>query len=412
VTHARKILFALALCLAAEVTPAAEPAKGEALPPWTPGTLDIHQLATGRGNAAFVIMPDGTTMLVDAGDAGGIPYATPKPDGSRTPAGWIVEYVRRMLAGRDVRIDYAVVTHFHPDHIGAVDAKRPMSRSGDYRLSGLTEVAEAIPIGTLVDRGWPDYAYLAPAGEPFENYRKFAKALASGGNARVLRAEAGSAALIVPHDPAAIPAPFEVRVIGVNDRVWTGRGDASKVRFPPLASISVDDDRPTENMCSISLRLRYGKFDFFTGGDMPGFPTPGGPSWHDLETDVARAIGATDAHVVNHHGSIEAENPFWVSTLRSRVVIVPAWSATHPSPDVLKRILSTRLYATPRDVFITEFREETQATTGPRASRVASDHGHVVVRVEPGGGRYRVYVLDDADPELRVRAVFGPYEAL
>jgi len=37
-------------------------------PPWTQGHLDIHQISTGRGNAALVILPDGTTLLVDAGD--------------------------------------------------------------------------------------------------------------------------------------------------------------------------------------------------------------------------------------------------------------------------------------------------------------------------------------------------------
>lgn len=57
------------------------------LPPWTPGTLDIHQISTGRGNAAFFILPDGTTMLVDAGAAGdGIPQTDPHPDASRRPA--------------------------------------------------------------------------------------------------------------------------------------------------------------------------------------------------------------------------------------------------------------------------------------------------------------------------------------
>ena len=44
---------------------------GDVLPAWAPGTLDIHQIVTGRDNAAFVMFPDGTTLLLDAGDAGG-----------------------------------------------------------------------------------------------------------------------------------------------------------------------------------------------------------------------------------------------------------------------------------------------------------------------------------------------------
>lgn len=142
---------------------------------------------------------------------------------------------------------------------------------------------------------------------------------------------------------------------------------------------------------------------------MPGYPTPGGPAWHDVETGVAKAIGPTDVHVMNHHGSIEVANPTWLGTLRSQVMILPAWQATHPSPDVLKRMLSRRLYDAPRDIFITEFREATKATIGARATQVASDHGHVVVRVAPGGGTFRVFVLDDTAETYRVTSVSGPY---
>ena len=124
---------------------------------------------------------------------------------------------------------------------------------------------------------------------------------------------------------------------------------------------------------------------------------------------MARAIGPTDVHVVNHHGSLEEENPFWLATLGSRVMIVPAWAATHPSPDVLKRMLSPRVYAGRRDIFVTLFRDATKAATGPRASQVASDHGHIVVRVEGAGARYRVLVLDDTTESYRITSVHGPY---
>ena len=38
------------------------------LSPWTEGMLDLHHINTGRGDAAFHIFPDGTTMLLDAGE--------------------------------------------------------------------------------------------------------------------------------------------------------------------------------------------------------------------------------------------------------------------------------------------------------------------------------------------------------
>ena len=105
-------------------------------------TLDIHQIVTGRGNAAFSIFPDGTTLLVDAGDAGDTEFAPQRPDASRTPAQWIGRYLRRMLQGTDARLDYAVVTHFHPDHMGRISGTEPVSALGDYRVRGPTELAD------------------------------------------------------------------------------------------------------------------------------------------------------------------------------------------------------------------------------------------------------------------------------
>ncbi|HXT68616.1 MAG TPA: hypothetical protein VN700_02610 [Vicinamibacterales bacterium] len=415
--------FQGAIFLATLVAVAALPANqvapfkaGDLLPAWTAGALDIHQIVTGRGNANFMKFPDGTTVLIDAGDQGDVEFAPQRPDASRTPAQWIARYISHMERRADPsvepRLDYALLTHFHSDHMGRIDGKEPGSRFGDVRLRGITEVFENLQFTRLIDRGWPDYAYLTPASDAmFQNYRRFIDLQTKAGRLQMIGASAGSTTQLVPvRRPAAAPG-FEARIISVNDRVWTGTGTATKDRFPALDSIKVPEDRPTENMTSITLRLKYGAFDYFTGGDIPGYPVPGAPAWHDVETDIAKAIGPTDVHVVNHHGSIEEENLFWLATLKSRVMIVPAWSATHPSPDVLKRMLSKRVYPDDRDIFITVFRTETQATIGARATQVASSHGHVVVRVEPGGARYWVLVLDDAAETYKITSVHGPYSS-
>ena len=38
------------------------------LPAWSPGFLDIHAINSGRGECTLVIMPDGTSMMIDAGE--------------------------------------------------------------------------------------------------------------------------------------------------------------------------------------------------------------------------------------------------------------------------------------------------------------------------------------------------------
>ena len=60
------------------------PESTSLLPRWEEGFLDIHTIATGRGDACLIIMPDGTTMMIDAGDNG---KAKDKqhPDGSMKP---------------------------------------------------------------------------------------------------------------------------------------------------------------------------------------------------------------------------------------------------------------------------------------------------------------------------------------
>jgi len=213
--------------------------------------------------------------------------------------------------------------------------------------------------------------------------------------------------IVLRHAAKDFPS-FEVRNVAANGIVWTGKGNATLSIFPPLDTIAADD-RPSENMCSLGLRIRYGRFDYFTGGDMPGVPDAGAPEWQSVEKAVARAIGPTDVHVVNHHGSIDPASAFFLGTLQSPVMILPAWSATHPSQDSLKRMLTKRLYPGPHDVFVTTLREPTKASIGSRTDQLKAQHGHIVVRVEPGGEKYRVFVLDDTTSEATVLSVHGPY---
>src|SRR5215469_2759624 len=102
---------------------------GAPLDPWTPGSLDIHHISTGLGNAALLILPDGTTLLVDAGAAKGGADTAPHPDGSRTPGDWIVRYLKRHLPAGIATVDYGLITHFHGDHYGQVMPDSPLDRT-------------------------------------------------------------------------------------------------------------------------------------------------------------------------------------------------------------------------------------------------------------------------------------------
>ena len=93
----------------------------EYLPQWQQGWMDIHTIATGKGDASFIIMPDGTTMLIDAGDVTGGRFKAPAlPDDSRRPGEWIARYILEFSKGlpHPQRVDYLWLTHFHEDHMG------------------------------------------------------------------------------------------------------------------------------------------------------------------------------------------------------------------------------------------------------------------------------------------------------
>lgn len=386
---------------------------GEVFPPWTPGTLDIHQISTGRGNSALFIFPDGTTMLVDAGaQTGASPrFAPARPDGSRTPGEWIVRYVNHMLAHEPApKLDCVFLTHFHSDHMGQVSADAKLSKSGQYKLTGITEVGESIPIAKILDRGWPDYQFPAPLEDQMmKNYRAFLTWQSEHNGMRIERFQPGrNDQIILTRSPGKY-SNFEVRNIMANGEVWTGVGFVTRQHFPSLKDIP-PEDRPTENMCSAGFRLSYGKFDYFSGGDIPGIPFEGFPLWHDVETPVAQAVGPVEASILNHHGYIDSQNAFFVSILRPRVWILNVWDSAHPTARVYSRLQSTRLYPGPRDIFATNMHEANRIVISG-LDKITSSHGHIVIRVAPGGDTYKVVILDDSAESYKVTAVHGPYQS-
>ncbi len=385
---------------------------GEVLPPWTPGTLEIHQISTGRGNSALIVFPDGTTMLVDAGaQVGANPrWAPPRPDGSRSPGDWISRYVLHMLPhDQDARLDYVLLTHFHSDHMGQFSEGEKLSKSGQYRLTGITEVGENIPIGKLMDRGWPDYQYPGPLNDPMiRNYRAFVKWQTEQNGMRIERFQPGrNDQITLLRQPKAYSS-FEVRNIMANGEIWTGGGTATRQHFPELKDVS-PADKPSENMCSAGFRLSYGKFDYYSGGDIPGIPYEGFPQWHDVETPVAQAVGPVEAAIMNHHGYIDSQNAFFIGALRPRVWILNVWDSAHPTARVYSRLRSTRIYPGPRDIFATNMHEANRIVVVD-LDKLTSSHGHIVIRVARGGDTFKVVILDESAESYKVTSVHGPYE--
>ena len=65
-----RIKSMLAVVLIAAGCTGVQDKAGETYKGWNPGEMEIHHIHTGMGEANLIIMPDGTSMQIDAGDLG------------------------------------------------------------------------------------------------------------------------------------------------------------------------------------------------------------------------------------------------------------------------------------------------------------------------------------------------------
>ena len=394
--------------------------------PWQEGFLDIHHINTGRGDTAYFVLPDGTTMVFDAGDldAEGFerrnsPYRVgpARPDNSRKPGAWAAHYIKQVApAGRELQLDYAVISHFHADHYGDLTPSCLSSAQGDYRLTGITELGEIIPIRKLIDRDYPNYdfpinlrMYYRKQPSTFLNYLAFASQLSDSGAMVHEQLQVGSKDQIRLKYAADKFPSFEVRNVKTNATIWTGESDNTQEHFS-RGDVLDSRGRFNENPLSIAIKISYGNFDYFTGGDLTGLQGYGMRAWFDVETPTALAVGKVEVSVLNHHGNRDATNEFFLQRVAPRTLIQQSWCSDHPGQEVLHRMISRHLYSGPREIFATNIQPETQVTFGSHLTKnYSSLSGHIVVRVLPGGEKYYVLILDDLKPTVTLKKVFGPY---
>lgn len=374
--------------------------KHESLPDWQEGYLDIHQISTGRGNAAFLIFPDGTTMLIDAGDLGEYTDGTQEimkamPNASKRPAEWIAQYVKHFSQPlkNDGSIDYAMITHFDEDHIGQ-NGRLAIEKEGlEYKLTGITHVGNLLNISTLIDRDYPTYNYPMASrfsGSSFLNYKQFVAARDKDGKKNE-KFDVGSNTQIKLLKKANAYPLFEVRNIVGNGKIWTGNGTESKDIVPSSASSS---QQLSENNCSCGVCITYGDFEYFSGGDILGVTK--NPEWFDIETPVGKLLGETDVVVANHHAYSDAMCDTYIAQVKPQVYVIPVWDYYHPQPDPLKRMLSQTLYTGNRMVFAAGLVNSNRNRLGENGTKI-KPAGHVVIRVYTGGQKFQVFVLNDKD---------------
>ena len=403
---------------------------GTKLEPWKKGMLDMHFISNGVGNCAFYILPDGTTLLVDAGEENptsarvNSPRNTPRyPNYSKLGYEWHVDYISGQLKKLNQdHIDYALITHYHDDHFGGIYPGIPKSENGNYFLSGITGVGDKIPIRKLIDRGYSypvdmvKDAAQKPASYPtLQNYWNFIEIQKQRSGLKHETLSVGSKDQIALVNEPARYTNFHIRNINANGVVWSGREESSTIsKMPVIAQGSYKGRMPGENPLSCGIQINYGKFSFYTGGDIagkqPDFMQE--PDWIDVESLVAPVIGEVDVTTCNHHANRDAMSSDYLRSLKPRVIVQQVWSSDHPGHETLLRMTSKNLWPAPRDLFATSMLLANKLVIGDLIdSSYRSLQGHIVVRVLPPGDQYYVYILDNQSTERTVTNVFGPYSS-
>lgn len=395
-------------------------------PKWEKGYFDIHHIETGGGNSTFMIFPDGTTMLIDAGSLNfnafnkrHYPLKTSHlfPSDSLQSGGWIFNYIKQVFPeGFQPVIDYALITHFHSDHYGDITQDTDLSQNRLYKLSGITEIGNLIHIDKLIDRNYPSYNYpvdlrnFKPVDSTFINYLKFIddKKINCGLVVEALKV-GSSNQIYLKHFSKDYP-DFKVRNIKSGGTIWTGKGEGVYQYIPDSAS-KYYGKTLTENQLSIALKFTYGHFDYYTGGDLTGLKSDDIPSWFDVETPVAKVVGPVEVATLDHHGNRDACNSYWIKTLQPKVFIEQSWCSDHPGQEVFFRLISKNKDKVIPDIFATYIHKETKVTYGASFVKAyKSMEGHVVIRVMPGGNEFYVFVLNCNSKNLVVKNIFGPYK--
>lgn len=379
---------------------------GRPLPRWRPGEFDIHFICTGMGECAFYILPDGTTWLNDCGDyrysARHVPIV---PSDARTAGDWVTRYIRRVTDSR--RLDYLTISHWHTDHVGAPGRAGQKTPDGRY-VTGAAQVAENFEVGRYYDFEWP-YTKKYKGGDVSLGMMRASVEYAVKNRGLLVEPfRVGAEDQICPvRDPGNRWAKlFHVRNLCANGVAWTGEGEktcdfaANYVRATKNPAIDV-------NILSMALKLSYGPFSFFTGGDLSKWLRDSDGRTIDYEAYVGERCGPVTVCKTNHHGYVDAMKKGFVSAVRPAAYLSAVWYDRQISDKNMKFMASRELYPGNRFFF---------ASCVPPGSRTANadcpwwqdfaPEGHAVVRVAPGGATYRIFTLTPVDESMTVTSVF------
>jgi competence protein ComEC len=225
--------------------------------------LEIYFIDTEGGQATLLVTPAGESVLIDAG------YGARRGRGTIPPVAAGRDAERILDAAKESgisRIDYLVVTHFHPDHAG-----------------GVPELAKRIPIGTFVDYGMP---LGTPYGPDRMTGNTFASYLPVREQGRYLMARPGETIPLKGIDARIVSAAG-----GLISQALAEGGETNSA----CTGLEDHPEDGTENYRSVGVLFRFGAFRFLDVGDLSGNTLTRLTCPKDL-------IGRVSVFITPHHG--------------------------------------------------------------------------------------------------------------
>src|SRR5262249_38884131 len=282
--------------------------------------LEIHYINVGWGDSVFVKGPNGTTVLLEAGNTG---MGTSR----------VVPYLQSIGIQPSNGLDYMIGGHQHCDHIGGLD--EVINAGYDVRIRS------------------------------YFNGSSYQSSCVTSWNAAAAGTTAG--APVVPTAGSQIPRGNGARLVfvAVNGSIAGG------------GRVSVSD----ENDRSIAVLVQYGGFDWLWASDLGGGSidnacTGRSTTQVDVETAVVQAIspggafplishGGIDVLHVNHHGSESSTNKNWMNYSKPAVAVIATGAGQSAGWDFpRKEVLENVLLA-----------QATTCITAPAAFVVQSEEG-------------------------------------
>ena len=394
-------------------------AEKQKFPGWNPGELDLHFIYTGCGENCFFRLPDGTAVLNDGGefyrprDLRHIPLL---PHAKLLGGEWTSRYIQKMYPEKT--LDYAVFSHWHSDHIGHSSYDKPRRPEADFRfrtlpdgrkVNGFLCVAEDFKVKCHIDHEYPEWGRYKTGDSSFKLLTEWVEGQRANGLVSIGLQPGALNQIALQRDPAKYP-DFSVRTLCANGRVWDGKdgvrdcaGDSLKVK-PSF--------RPSANSLSAAYLYKYGKFSFFTGGDVSGKFLNSDGSAYDYDELVGKVAGPVTLCKMNHHGCSDAMGEAFVRQVKAQTYVSCIWCPGQVSDVTMNRMASSEIHDGRKPLIIPNLMPARQAMMyngRPFMSNIpmqAAEGVHVVVKVFPGGDRYRVYLLNAASENMWVLATF------